>query len=135
MLLLQKRGVTFLSAEKELFVAVRIFATLANTKCIFSLFKNESLIRFLTTLQRFGALFATTDFGVTVWGAHICYPGQYEMHFSILSKSAYESELLAGVALWEHFCGREMGDGRFQGVFPLSTLNPKRLEVYVEEVC
>ena len=57
------------------------------------------------------------------------------MHFSILSKSVYESELLAGVALWEHFCGREMGDGRFQGVFPLSTLNPKRLEVYVEEVC
>ena len=57
------------------------------------------------------------------------------MHFSILSKSAYESELLAGVALWEHFCGREMAYGRFQGVFPLSTLNPKRLEVYVEEVC
>ena len=73
------------------------------------------------TLQHFGALFATTDFGVTVWGSHICYPGQYEMHVSILSKSVYESELLAGVALWEHFCGREMVDGRFQGVF--SSLN------------
>ena len=87
------------------------------------------------TLHHFGALFATTDFGVTVWGSHICYPGQYEMHFSILSKSVYESELLAGVALWGHFSGREMGDGRFQGVFPFSTLNPERLEVYVEEVC
>ena len=87
------------------------------------------------TLQHFGALFATTDFGVTVWGSHICYPGKYEMHFSILSKSVYESELLAGVALWEHFSGREMGDGSFQGVFRFSTLNPERLEVYVEEVC
>ena len=52
------------------------------------------------------------------------------MHFSILSKSVYESELLAGVALWEHFSGREMGDGRFQGVLPFLSLNPKRLEVY-----
>ena len=57
------------------------------------------------------------------------------MNFSILSKSVYESELLAGVALWGHFCGREMGDGSFQGVLPFLTLNPKRLEVYVEEVC
>ena len=69
------------------------------------------------TLQHFGALFVTRDFGVTVWGSHICYPGQYEMHFSVLSKSVYEFELLAGVALWEHFSGREVGDGRFQGVF------------------
>ena len=99
MVLLQRRGGTFLSAQNEWFVAVRIFATLANTKCIFSLFKNESFRQFLTTLQHFGALFATTDFGVTVWGAHICYPGQYEMHCSILSKSAYEY-FLEGVALW-----------------------------------
>ena len=72
---------------------------------------------------------------MSVWGAHVCYPGQYEMNFSILSKSVYESELSAGVALWGHSCGREMGDGSFQGVLPFLTLNPKRLEVYVEEVC
>ena len=63
------------------------------------------------------------------------HPGECEMRVCILSKSVYESELLAGVALWEHFSGREMGDGRFQGVFRFSTLNPERLEVYVEEVC
>ena len=86
MVLSPRRGGTFLSAQKVFFVAVRIFATLANTKCIFSLFKNESLRRFLTTVSHFRALFATTDFGVTVWGAHICYPGQYKMHIFTFQK-------------------------------------------------
>ena len=61
---------------------VRIFATLANTKCIFSFFKNVSLMVFRPTLQQFWALFASS-----------------------------------------------------QGVFPCSSLYPKRLEVYVQQVC
>ena len=88
MSLLRRRGGTFSSAQNVWLVVVRIFATLRGTKRMFALFKNESMKRFSTTVPHFRALFATTFFGVIVWGAHICYPAWDETHLAFFKNES-----------------------------------------------